>query len=301
MVRFRLWDNGDGVESWGWLLDDVEIREQGPLTVGVSVSINPSGGGTVAGNGINCPGDCAEVYQYNWALSGRDWTLISTDYESPTHSVSASPNGNYADNANSIIELATPIDISGATNPALSFWHKYSTASSFFYGWDYCYVEISQDYGITWTQIGSFNGAIASWTKEELSLAAYKAKPILVRFRLWDNGDGVESWGWLVDDVQIKDLATAETYFADNFESSHSVPSFNNVTVTATPSTNYVFSSWTGCNSTSGTSCTVNSYIDKSITANFITAFYLYPSTLAFGNEGVGVTSAPRAVYLYNR
>ena len=100
----------------------------------------------------------------NWETSTGAWVVINTDFRSGSYSVSASPNGNYADHANSIIESASPIDLSGAAKPILSFWHKYSTASSFFYGWDYCYVEISQDYGITWTQIASFHGTVTSWT-----------------------------------------------------------------------------------------------------------------------------------------
>ena len=36
------------------------------------------------------------------------------------------------------------------------------------------------------------------------------------------------------------------------------------------------------------------------LTGTGLTPLYLYPSTLAFGSEGVGVTSAPKTVSLYN-
>ncbi len=42
------------------------------------------------------------------------------------------------------------------------------------------------------------------------------------------------------------------------------------VPVTATPLTGYAFSSWSGCNSSSGTSCSVTMNADKTVTANFV-------------------------------
>ncbi len=280
LVRFRLWDGGFGAESWGWFLDDIEVREKGPLTVGVTVSVSPSGGGTVTGNGVSCPGTCAETFPSNWNLSGRDWALIDTDYETPPASISASPNGNYALYANSTLELANAVDISTATAPALSYWDKYSIASSCLGGpiycywyYDYGYVEVSQDYGVTWTQLTKTTGLVSSWTPETVDLTPYiTGGPILIRFRLWDGGYGNVGWGWEVDDIEITDLPTGTVYFSDDFSSPTSVPDFSDVTLTATPSPGYALPTWTGCNSTDDNQCIINEYIDRVVIATFTLA-----------------------------
>jgi len=280
LVRFRLWDGGFGAESWGWFLDDIEVREKGPLTVGVTVSVSPSGGGTVTGDGISCPGNCAATFPSNWNLSGRDWALIDTDYETPPASISASPNGNYALYANSTLELANAVDISKATAPALSYWDKYSIASTClggpiycYWSYDYGYVEVSQDYGVTWIQLTKANGLVSSWTPETLDLTPYiTGGPILIRYRLWDGGYGNVGWGWEVDDIEITDLPTGTVYFSDNFSSPTSVPDFSNVALTATPSAGYALPTWTGCNSTNENQCTINQYIDRAVSATFPSA-----------------------------
>ena len=91
-------------------------------------------------------------------------------------------------------------------------------------------------------------------------MTPYKATPVLIRFRLHDYGDGSESWGWLIDDVQILDLADSQIYFSDNFEGSASTPDFSNLILTATPNTGNTFVGWTGCNSIDG-----NQYAGESL------------------------------------
>jgi hypothetical protein len=313
LVRFRLWDGGYGNVSWGWFLDDVEVREKGPLTVGVTVSVSPSGGGTITGTGISCPGTCAVTFPSNWNLSGRDWALIDTDYETPPASISASPNGNYALYANSTLELANAVDISKATAPALSYWDKYSITSTCLGGpiycttyYDYGYVEVSQDYGVTWTQLTKENGLVSDWTPETLDLTPYiTGGPILIRYRLWDGGYGNVGWGWEVDDVEITDLPTGTVYFSDNFSSPTSVPDFSDLTLTATPSPGYALPTWTGCNSTDENQCIINQYIDRVVGATFATApaptigFTVPNQTYGTGPFTVAATSNSAGAFTY--
>ncbi|HJW28642.1 MAG TPA: hypothetical protein VJ508_05250, partial [Saprospiraceae bacterium] len=155
----------------------------------------------------------------NWVVSGSDWALTTADARSATHSITDSPSGNYPPSANSTITLANPIDLSGATSPVLSFWHKY-WLESYYFGPDYGYVEVSQDSGLTWTQVTSFTGSVASWTNVLLDLTPYKSKPVLLRFRLVDNPGYGQADGWYIDDVEIKekDTATIAFPFYDNFE-----------------------------------------------------------------------------------
>ena len=65
------------------------------------------------------------------------------------------------------------------------------------------WVEVSQDGGVNWTQVYSTYYVSSTWTQTKVDLTPYKAKPILVRFRLygyWGGGDG-----WYIDDVAIYD------------------------------------------------------------------------------------------------
>ena len=282
-----MWDGRGGNTSWGWLIDDVEVKEKGTANVGLTVSI-PSGGGTVTGGGINCPGTCAELWPANWTLSGREWAAEVATYETPPDAMSAVPDypsgGNYALYADSVLEQATAVSLAGATAPTLSIYTQYSISATCCTTWDYGFVEYSTDYGLTWTKLSNqdtpkpdgngpgFTGTVTSWTQEQFDLTQitnWATLPILIRFRLWDSRGGNTGWGWLIDDPEIYDPATGKTYFGPDTFGSGSLPNFSNVTLTATPNSGSTFESWTGCNSTSGNECTINRYIDRVVTATF--------------------------------
>lgn len=67
------------------------------------------------------------------------------------------------------------------------------------------------------------------------------------------------------------------------------------VTLTATPAANSTFTGWTGCNSTSGTSCTVTMNVAKTVTASF--TLQTFALTVNKSGTGTGtVTSSPAGV-----
>ena len=131
LIRFRLASNQYPAD--GWYIDDVEIKEKDTAATAFPFSDNFE-------NGLA-----------NWVVSGQDWGIIDTDKRSGTHSITDSPSGNYPTYANTTIELAHPVDLSAATTPMLSFWHKSYFNSSIVY--DDIYVDISQDGGVTWTDL----------------------------------------------------------------------------------------------------------------------------------------------------
>ncbi len=188
-IRFRLRDNGDPWVSWGWDIDDVEICDLGKTTLPFPLF------------------DDFESGLDNWKVGG--WQLTESDYCSRTHSISDSENADYPRFACSDLILAYPIDLSHSANPVLAFWHKIGVNNG-----DYGYLDVSQDGGLTWhaldpngPNLSRFTNVwYSTWTPELFDLSAYKSSPIVIRFRLRDNDDPWVSWGWDIDDVDIREL-----------------------------------------------------------------------------------------------
>jgi len=126
------------------------------------------------------------------------WALTTSQSHSSSHSMTDSPSGNYANNAYTTITLSSPVNLTGATSGALSFWHRYDTES----GYDLCIVQVTTN-GSTWTQVASYSGSLTTWTEVSIDITPYVGtSQFKVRFILdadsWINRDG-----WYVDDVQI--------------------------------------------------------------------------------------------------
>lgn len=154
-----------------------------------------------------------------WEVGGDTWRVTEAFYRSAVHSASESPDGGYPRNANSAMtmKLQCFVDLSDSTDPVLSFWHRIGVHRD-----DYGHVEISADYGFTWTAVKSFTNTYRStWSWVQVDLSAYKASPILIRFRLRDDGDGhYNGLGWDIDDVEIREKETETIPFPlfDDFE-----------------------------------------------------------------------------------
>src|SRR3990170_4152704 len=154
-----------------------------------------------------------------WTISSTpatpSWeTTTSTFYSSPS-CYTDSKTGDYVDNANVRMTLTNPIDLSGYSNPKLSFWTKYNIES----GWDYGQVEISTNNGSAWIPLvgnytkfgtGSFqpngqplyDGSQLNWVREEMSLSGYNSNQVKLRFKLISDG-AVQRDGLYLDDIGI--------------------------------------------------------------------------------------------------
>jgi len=134
----------------------------------------------------------------NWT---GDWALTTGASHSPTHSYTDSPGGNYPPNANLIGALATGVDLSSYFGASLEFYTKYELET----GFDYCYLEASDDGGSTWYLVKTYNGegVVTQFTQEVIDLGAFAGKPdVRIRFRLVSDA-GYETDGMYVDDVKI--------------------------------------------------------------------------------------------------
>ena len=124
-----------------------------------------------------------------------------------------SPGANYPANADTT--LTTFINMSGSTNPVLSFWHKYSLEQAK----DFVKLEVSTDNGQTWSVLRSFTGTETAWSQERINLAAYTGQANLgLRFHLTSDGTGQQD-GWFMDDLIIQEEAVSAPYpFTDGAE-----------------------------------------------------------------------------------
>jgi uncharacterized membrane protein len=154
--------------------------------------------------------------------------------------------------------ITPPIDLGAISNPILTFKHWYAidgTATSMDYedgGW----VEISSNFGATWSQIfpvGGYNdltgvpppefsvnaqcyaGMSGGWLDAEFDLSAYAGQTVMAKFRFF-----TETWsepadyaGWYVDDVYMGSPPPYRCNLGPGYQSSFAHPG---------DSTNYMMS-----------------------------------------------------------
>ncbi|MEK7353492.1 MAG: fibronectin type III domain-containing protein, partial [Chloroflexota bacterium] len=178
--------------------------------------------------------DNVEDITANIWLADSPWSRTTTDSHSGNTSWTDSPGAYYGNNINVSLTLATPLDLSSATNPRLKFWHHYQLEP----GFDFGYVEISTNGGANWTALASYSGTQTSpysssasiqkltaepgswqaaafsaepWVMEQINLSTYAGQSnVKIRFRLVTDGSGIRD-GWYIDDVAIADLPAAVT------------------------------------------------------------------------------------------
>ena len=143
------------------------------------------------------------------------WAVTTATYNSPPNSYTDSPSGNYIASSTVTMTLTNSINLTGYTNPRLTFYTKYDIENN----WDYGQVEISTNNGSTWIPLqgqytnpgtGSFqpngeplyDGTNTNWVREEISLSSYISSQFKIRFELKTDSN-VERDGWYVDDIAI--------------------------------------------------------------------------------------------------
>ncbi|MBC8526668.1 MAG: hypothetical protein H8D22_07400 [Candidatus Cloacimonetes bacterium] len=89
-------------------------------------------------------------------------------------------------------------------------------------GFDFCYVEISNDNFITFDNLATYDDAHNTWTAAHILLSSYAGQNVSVRFRFesdggWSDEDGLyaSQGAWFLDNVIIYD-GSKTTYFEDN-------------------------------------------------------------------------------------
>jgi immune inhibitor A len=159
-------------------------------------------------------------------LQGRGPITIDFEGQQQVKLVDAQPEGTYSwwsnrgDDADAT--LTRTFDLSKAKAPKLTFSTWYDIED----GWDYLYVEVSEDggkhwhilpgryttdknpsgnaFGVGWTGI-SGGGQAPVWVNEEIDLTPYAGKEVQVRFE-YVTDDAVNRPGVLLDNLAISEL-----------------------------------------------------------------------------------------------
>ena len=138
-----------------------------------------------------------------WTVSGQDWDLIVSDFRSPTHAATDSPDGDYLCGSDTSMYLKAPLDLTEAVAPVLEFWHKLShDGRSADEG---AFVEFSAD-GITWDVSMRLTTYTTTWSLQRLSLSQFVGSQQYVRFSLRETGGCGVADGWYLDDIEVREL-----------------------------------------------------------------------------------------------
>lgn len=141
--------------------------------------------------------DHVETGTNGWTAQ-NPWAISTESHHSPTHAWSDSPGGNYGNYRN--VSLTSPIiDLSGYSDIELNFWQICNTES----GYDYCHVEVSNNGGASWTEIGLYDGTHTQWENINLAASSLNNQPdARLRFRFTSDSNTTAD-GWHLDDIQL--------------------------------------------------------------------------------------------------
>lgn len=196
-VRFRLESDGSNTAD-GWYVDDIQFRVR-PLDFPIEPDF--------------C--DDLESGDTEWIREGR-WQITTEQAYQSNRAFSDSPGGDYTNDSDNPLTLRRDLNLTGTTNPVLTFWHRWELG-----GTDKLNVDVSTDDGANWTNIWQqyhsdrpegyatqFNGLNwnrqTAWQRVVVPLNDYQTQTNLrLRFRLDALvGNNVHD-GWYVDDICV--------------------------------------------------------------------------------------------------
>lgn len=133
----------------------------------------------------------------NW-IADPPWGLSGTYYSSPK-SASDSPDGNYSNNANVSLEIASPFNITSLRGTAMDYMLRLETESNY----DFLCIDASNN-DKRWSNIVCWHGSTGGWfyfMSEDLTQYD-NAGNLYIRFRL-DSDHSINYDGAYIDDVLI--------------------------------------------------------------------------------------------------
>ncbi len=167
--------------------------------------------------------DDAEAGTSRWDKSGTQlmWDTTFCDSKSGNYSFADSRYGNSRNSTTNYFTLRDTIDLTGTANPRLEFWAKWAQEI----GYDYTRIQISTNYGSTWTNLsGRYSGTLGGqpsyvnlkyWVNESINLTPYIGQRIRLRFTLYTDS-GTPGDGFYFDDFKVINYTNTVTSVSEN-------------------------------------------------------------------------------------
>ena len=208
--------------------------------------------------------------------------------------------GDYPDDASDQL-VSAPIDLSGCSSATLSFWHWYSTESS----WDGCQVFIGNSSSGPWTMLNmpGYDGAISygplsgencyhgssgGWVSESVDISSYVGSTVYIRFYFASDGS-VNYPGWYIDDVTVSgDGGGSTTSWSWQWSPSTGLSAPNDTVTQACPTTTttYTFTVTDGVDCIGTSNVTINVYPQPTVSLSDRTICYGESTTLTAAITG---------------
>ena len=246
-----------------------------PVTYTLTVAKNGTGSGTVTGTGISCGTDCTET-----VASGTSITLTAaaaagstfgswTGCDTPSGvscTMSMTANKTVTATLNSAPVTYTLTVMRSGTGSGTV------TGSGIACGAD-CTETVASGTAITLTAAPATGSVFVSWTgcdalnrisctmsmsANKTVTATFNTAPVTYTLTVTKDGTGSGT--------------VAGAGISCGTDCTETVASGTSITLTASPAAGSAFASWTGCNTASGTSCTVSMTANKTVAVTFITA-----------------------------
>ena len=97
----------------------------------------------IFGNYLDIFTDSDNTFSNNWSSNSNEWNETNEDYFSPSTSITDSPNSNYSNNENSVLEISNEIDLTNYSYAEVTYNAKWEIQNNF----DYVQFEVSTNNG----------------------------------------------------------------------------------------------------------------------------------------------------------
>lgn len=174
-----------------------------------------SGSGEVIGvtQGVGMPfSDDFETDDGLWTFEG-DWGREAGLGREGSYALTDAP-GVYPNSSNTSAKLG--VDLSSTVWPVLSFHEHHDLETNV----DWANLEISSDFGASWTRVLAVSAEQSGWTERHVDLSPWRDEAnVWIRFNLLTNSSTAED-GWFIDDLRLhENTPPALTLpFHDGFE-----------------------------------------------------------------------------------